>query len=231
MSFYDVARAMLRRWYLLLLALLMSGGLWHVWAEDGGVFTTSTVVAFTLPARATLLPESGAEDDSVIAFAGVVANEINGGRPAPRYASRDAPLYGVGVRRGVIVGLPNIGGQWASSFARAEIEVKIVGRSYQEVRDRQTALIERVFEITRDQQSAAASRERIRASVAPLTSGIQEIQATRSSRLLALGALGFAGLLVSGWTTIRLDRLADARRSRKAARAGRRHDEMKVDGV
>lgn len=231
MSFYDVAGAMIRRWYVALVALGLAVGLWQVWAADSGCFTTSTVVTFTLPMRATLLPESGAEDESVIAFAGVVANEINAGRPAPRYASRDAPLYGVGVRRGVIVGLPDSGGQWASAFARAEIEIQIVGRSYEEVRERQTALLRRVFQITRDQQSAAGSNERIRASVVPLTSGIQEVRATRSSQILALGALVVCALLGAGWLSVSLERWRDSRKVKKTTSVVTEANETKLDRV
>ncbi len=205
MTFRDIVAAMLRRWYLPLIALVLASGVWLLWARDGGCFTTSTVVSFTLPSRATLLPESGVDDESVIAFAGVVAQEINGGRPAPRYASRDAPLYGVGVRRGVLVGLPDSGGQWSSSFARAEIEIQIVGRTAEEVRVQQRSLLDRVFEIARKQQQDAPPSQRISASVVPLTSGIQEISATRSSQLLALVSLSFAALVVGGWAAVRLD--------------------------
>lgn len=205
MTFRDIAAAMLRRWYSPLIALMVAGGVWFLWARDGGCFTTSTVVSFTLPSRATLLPESGTDDESVIAFAGVVAQEINGTRPAPRYASRDAPLYGVGVRDGVLVGLPNSGGQWARSFARAEIEIQIVARTSEEVQVRQRDLLARVFQIARDQQRSASPKQRIRASVVPLTSGIQEISATRSSQLLALVALCSAALVVAGWAAVRFD--------------------------
>ena len=132
MTFWDVAATVARRWYVTLIALCLAVAMWLVWARDGGCFTTSTIVSFTLPSRTSLLPESGAFDESVIAFAGVVAHEINGGHPAPRYASSDAPLYGVGVRKGVLVGLPDSGGQWTTSFTKAEIEIQIVARTYEE---------------------------------------------------------------------------------------------------
>lgn len=218
MTFRDIVAAMLRRWYLPLIALVIAGGGWFLWARDGGCFTTSTVVSFTLPSRASLLPESGADDESVIAFAGVVAQEINGTRPAPRYASRDAPLYGVGVRQGVLVGLPNSGGQWARSFARAEIEIQIVARTPDEVQVRQRSLLARVFQITRDQQRSASPKQRIRASVVPLTSGIQEISATRSSQLLALVALCSAALVVGGWAAVRVDGWVNGSRQSGAAK-------------
>lgn len=206
MTFWDVAATMARRWYVTLVSLCLAVTMWLVLARDGGCFTTSTIVSFTLPSRTTLLPESGAFDESVIAFAGVVAHEINGGHPAPRYASSDAPLYGVGVRKGVLVGLPDSGGQWTTSFTKAEIEIQIVARTYDEVKQTQDRLLRRVMQITRDQQRTASSNHRIGASVMPLTSTIREVAATRSSQLLALVALAIAAIIVGGWATLQLDR-------------------------
>ncbi len=219
MTLHDIVATMLRRWYLPVIAVSLACGMWVLLARDGGCFTTSTVVSFTLPSRATLLPESGVDDESVIAFAGVVAQEINGTRPAPRYASRDAPLYGVGVRQGVLVGLPNSGGQWVRSFARAEIEIQIVDRTAEEVETRQRNLLDRVFQITRDQQRSASPKQRIRASVVPLTAGIQEISATRSSQLLALVALCSSALIVGGWAAVRLDGWIVSSRMTRAAKS------------
>ena len=230
MSFYGIVRVMLRQWYVVIAVLAVAAVVGNRWVIDGGCFTTSTVVTFTLPSRATLLPDSGAEDESLIAFAGVIANEINQGRPAPRYASREAPLYGVGVRDGVIVGLPDSGGQWSNSFTRAELEIQIVGRSYEEVHDRQTVLVRRVFEITRDQQRTAPAKQRIQASLVPLTSGIQEVSVTRSSRLVALVALGMSALLVGGWLAVHLDRwIFRAPRRRMATTSHNQNDTTMMD--
>lgn len=205
-GFYNIVAAMLRRWYVPMLAVTLACGLWVALGRDGGGYTTSTVVAFTLPSRVTLLPESGAEDSNVIAFAGLVANEINAGRPAPVYASRDAPLYGVGVRQGVLVGLPNSGGQWTSSYSRAEIEIQIVGRTYEEVRDRQAELLDLVFRISNDQQANSPLGGRIRATIVPLTPEIEEISPTASSRLVALAALLMSAMLLSGGISAWLER-------------------------
>lgn len=217
MTFWDAAATVVRRWYITLLCLCLAAITWLTWARDGGCFTTSTIVSFTLPSRSTLLPESGAFDESVIAFAGVVAHEINGGHPAPRYASSDAPLYGVGVRNGVLVGLPDSGGQWTTSFTKAEIEIQIVARTYEDVKETQDRLLGRVMQITRDQQRNASSDHRIGASVMPLTATIREITATRSSQLLALVALCLAAVFVGGWATLELDRRLAARRDRGAS--------------
>lgn len=222
MTLRELLHALLRRWYLPLTALLMAGAVGFTWLQSGGCYTTTTVVAFTLPSRATLLPQSGLDDVNVIAFAGVVAQEINGGRPIARYASREAPLYGVGVRQGLLVALPDSGSQWASSFARAEIEIQIVGRTHDEVAALQQDLLDRVFLLAAGQQASSAADQRIQASIAPLTTSIQQVTATRLGQLIALVALATAALIVGGWAAVRLDR----RMRRRAAAARRRNDEQ-----
>ncbi|MDN6812191.1 MAG: hypothetical protein L0L73_10440, partial [Acidipropionibacterium jensenii] len=93
MSFLTVAGVMVRRWYVVLVAVLCASLIGYLWMRDGGCYSAATTVSFTLPARAALLPDSGRDDASVIAFAGSVAGEINNGREPATYASNDAPLY------------------------------------------------------------------------------------------------------------------------------------------
>lgn len=219
MTFWDIAAALARRWYVMLVAFAVATTLWIAWARDGGSYTTSTIVSFTLPSRTSLMPESGAFDESVIAFAGVVANEINSGHPVPRYASSDAPLYGVGVRDGVLVGLPDSGGQWTSHYTKAEIEIQIVARTFDAVKETQSRLLARVFEITEEQQRNSSSKHRIGASVMPLSMTIREISATRSSQMLALLALAGAALLVGGWAALEFDRRLEARQRARSAQS------------
>ena len=225
-GFYHIVGAMLRRWYIPLFSVMAAGGLWFSLMQDGGCYTSSTVVTFSLDARAVLLPDSGLEDSNVIAFAGMVANEINEGRPAPPYASREAPLYGVGVRRGEIVGLPNSGGQWTNYYPRAEIEIQIVGRTLPEVRKRQIVLLNRAFGITRREQLVNSPKEgSIRAAVLPMTADIQKITPSRTSQLVALAALLLSAILLSGGACAWLD----ARRSTMDAVAPMRGNESDGD--
>lgn len=206
-GFYNIVAAMARRWYVSLVAVLVAIGGWALLMEDGGCFTTSTVVTFSLDSRAIILPDSGLEDSNVIAFAGMVANEINEGRAAPPYASREAPLYGVGVRHGAIVGLPNLGGQWTRYYPRAEIEIQIVGRTQEEVRERQVELVDRALQISRQVQQANSPIEgRIHAAVLPMTGDIQEITPSRLSRVVALAALLMSATLLSGGVSAQLER-------------------------
>src|SRR5580765_99241 len=213
-----MAVATVHRWYVLVTVLVCAVALMGYLLRDGGCFTTKTVVTFTLPATSSLQWDNGTTDESVIAFASAVANEINAGQTAPRYAAADAPFYGAGVRQGVLVGLPNNGGQWSTSFAYAIIEIQIVGRTYAWVEQQQQRLLSRIEETTRAQQRGAAPRQRITATVEPLTSRILEITPTRSSKLTAYAAITIAALMVGCWGAVTLDTFAARRAVRKADR-------------
>lgn len=217
MSLYDVVGIMARRWYVTLTLLLLAAAGWVALARDAGTFTTNTVMVFTRHSQAALLPDSGFLDENLIAFAGLVANEINAGRPAPRYAYRDAPLYGVGVRDGMIVSVPDNGGQWTTSFTQATIEIQIVGRDAAAVRDRQQTAVARVFEITASQQVAVPHERRITVVVMPLTTEISAVTPTRTGRIAAAGALAVSALMLGGGGSIVLDRRLGSRHPKQTA--------------
>jgi hypothetical protein len=207
-SFQSVLMTMLRRWYVVVVAMLCAGCLGIYWMKDAGCYSTATTVSFTLPKRPALLPESGRNDENVIAFAGAVAMEINHGRKPASYASNDAPLYGVGVRQGVLVAMPNLGGQWSAMYSRADIEVQIVGRSREWVETTQQEIIKKVFEVSKNRQSSAytSPQSYITANIIPLTTGVQHVSVGRAAQMLAFAALFFAALLVGGTAAVILDR-------------------------
>ncbi|UUT34493.1 hypothetical protein [Microbacterium elymi] len=176
--------------------------------RGGGSFYTKTTITFTLPTRSTLIPGSGTDDSSVIAFASAVATEINRGKPVPTYSSADAPYYGAGVRQGVMVSLRNAGNQWMASFPTATIDIQIVGATRDWVAGMQQSILDNILGVARAQQSASltAPSDRITASVEPLTTQIIEISSSRSTQLLAAAALALAGLIAGGWAAIAVDR-------------------------
>lgn len=216
MSFLTIAGVMVRRWYVVLVAVLCASSVGYVWMRDGGCYSAATTVSFTLPARAALLPDSGRDDASVIAFAGSVAGEINNGREPATYASNDAPLYGVGVRQGVLVAIPNTGGQWSAMFSRADIEIQTVGRTREWVERTQRETIQKVFEVSRQRQGAAYTdpQKYITPTVMPLTGGIQQVTVGRLYQMMAFAALMAAALLAGGWGAVIVDRGLAGRRPR-----------------
>lgn len=199
-----------RRWYVVLATLLIAATMTAWFESSGGTYSTRTVVRFVLTEHATLLPDNGNQDEDIIGFASLVAAEVNGGRPAGGYARADAPFYGAGVREGIMVSLPNIGGQWQANYSQADIELHIVGQTRSWVEDRQRELTERVQSQARELQDhvGAAPDMRITTSIAPLTMRIEYVSPTRSSRLAAYAAMAAAAALVAGWLSVSVDRAA-----------------------
>lgn len=217
MSFREVLAAILRRWYVVAAVLIAAGVITFQMIRTGGLYTTRTVVLFiNIGAdQFSIGPDNGTANDNVIAFAGAVANDLNNGRPVTRYAHVDAPLYGAGMREGVFVGLPDDGGQWMTSYTRAELEIEIVGRSREYVEETRRELLGKVYVRARDLEGARfyhPGQQHIRTEITPLSLTIDHVQATRSEAAMAIAAMGLAGLIVGGWLAVRLDLALGGRR-------------------
>lgn len=217
MTVRDVLGAVTRRFYVVIAIAVAFAALTQALARDGGSYYSNTTVTFTLPMRSTLLPGSGTTDSSVIAFAGAVATEVNGGAPVFSYSTADAPTYGAGVREGVVVGLRNDGNQWMAIFPSATIDIRIVGRTASWVAAQQSAVIEKVLAVTEGQQTAtaAAPADQITARVGPLSTEIFHASASRSAQIMAIVAMALASLLVGIPTAVGLDRML--RRGRRVS--------------
>jgi hypothetical protein len=220
MTAYDVARAVARRWYITVISLLCATGFALVLLHNSGLYSTRTVVQFIRlqPSQVAIGPANGTEDENFISFAGAVASEVNNGRPISRYAWEDAPLYGAGVRKGILVGLPDAGGQWLTSFNRAEIEVQVVGPTQEWVEDRQRLLMQKIADSSRELQGPIYKDQgqRIRTVIAPLTSTVDHIEASRSQQAAAVLLMLIAGLIVGGWVSVRVDLTISERAVRRA---------------
>lgn len=218
MTFRDVVGALGRRWYVVAAVLVLAALAGVLMLRDGGVYSTKTVVSFTLPAASTLEPDNGTNDTSVIAFAGAVATDINKGEPTPSYSSGDAPFYGAGVRQGVLVSLRDDGSQWAPSYGSAIIDIQIVGRTQDWVAQQQSDILAQIDALVDAQLGAqAAADERITAHVEPLTTRIDHITSSRSTQIAAFGALATAALLAGGWGAVTVDRWARRPRRQTAS--------------
>lgn len=218
MTVRDVLGATGRRWYAFLVVLVAFAALAVVLERDGGAFYTNSTITFTLPERPTLLPDSGTNDLSVIAFASAVAVSVNEGKPVATYSSAQAPYYGAGVRQGVSVSLRNDGSQWISSYPNATIDAQIVGPTYEWVAERQEAILTDIMSVTRGQQAANATAEtdQITAVIAPLSTEIVHVTASRSTQMLAFSAIALAGIATATTVSVVIDRLV--RRSRRRTR-------------
>lgn len=219
MTFRSVVFTALRRWYVLLVSLLAVVGYTSILMQDSGLYSTRTVVyfAYIQPNMVSIGPYNGTENEGLIAFAGAVASEINNGRPVSRYAWDDAPLYGAGMRQGVLVGLADTGGQWMTSYNRAEIEIQIVGQSHDWVEETQSSLLSKVFEQAQALQGTNYDdpRRRVTAEVSPLSSTIEHITVSSLEKIAAIAASGTAAIILGVWGALLMDRVAAARTQRR----------------
>jgi hypothetical protein len=207
MTVREILTAMLRRWYIPVTVLACAALATVLLARDGGIYSTRTVVSFTLSPATSLTPDNGSENTSVVAFAGAVVSAIHNGRPPAPYSMAEAPYYGAGVREGVRVDLVDSGNQWVSSFSRSDIEIRIVGRSLDWVTAQQDQMVDLVLGFADAEQAALLipEEDRITATVAPITTEIEHIHSSQDLQIVAAVAMLAAALLVSAWLSITLD--------------------------
>ncbi|MET1015375.1 MAG: hypothetical protein ABWX76_01070, partial [Leifsonia flava] len=162
----------------------------------------------------SLTQNNGAEDQSVIAFAGTVVAETNNGRPPNGYSMSDAPYYGAGIREGVLVELTNSGNQWVSTVNKAEIEVDIAGRTREWVESQQDELVGRVLSIADSLQEVVpvSPQNRMSVSVVPLTTQIDHIAPSSRTQFVAIAAMLAVAILTAAWGSVTVDRVLAKRR-------------------
>lgn len=189
---------MRRRWIIVALVAVVTIAAGCQLLSSSGLYTARTMIAFTVPTGAAL-DEGGSAEPGIITFAATVAGDVDQNTTRVRYSDADARPYGVGVRKGVFVGVPDVGGQWSVSYRSAEVAIDIVGPTREWVRQQQKLAIDRVFAAADAQQKAIGIGvdARVQYEVEPLSMDIERVAPGRGVQLLALIALGTAGTILS----------------------------------
>lgn len=215
----ELLRTLRRGWAIVLLVVLATGALGAHLLMSTGVYTSRIEVAFTLPDSVDLT-DDGSTEPGIITFAATVAQEANGRIASPRYADADARAYGAGVRQGVFIRVPDVGGQWTVAYRRAVVDIDVVGPSEQWVHEQQDEALERVLSAADAQQDAIgiASSSRLIYSVEPFSDQIEHVAPGRTTEVIALAALAMAGLMVAIFAATRWDRWRTVRRVRERSR-------------
>ncbi|MET0887413.1 MAG: hypothetical protein ABWX92_13285 [Mycetocola sp.] len=163
--------------------------------QDRSVFWTRAEVVF-LPPQNEYYPNAlQASSESVIITAGAVAKRVLGPNQAPKYASTDATLVGVGVRNGWSISLPDTGGQWSFSFDSQVLTIEAVGPSREFVLDTVADVRQRVSDTLEALQAAqsVAPESRISLRASPEQPVVYGVGGSRPRALVMTWALG--GLL------------------------------------
>ena len=218
MTVLDVLGLIARRWYIVVLGLLVTVAIGLSLERTTGVYWARADVLF-------LADESSAggnplqnQTDSVIHFASVVQQSIGKNSVQLKLSSPNATLQGSGTREGYVARLSDAGGQWASNFNRAVIEVEVVDSSPEEVRRVLDEVLGRISDATEQVQREAGVDPAafITVDTADDDVSIGYMGSTRGSRIRGLAAVA----LVGGTLTLVAAAAFDRARLRRSSRRG-----------
>ncbi|WP_372593085.1 hypothetical protein [Actinotalea sp.] len=158
MTIWDTLQALVRRWYVLLLALAVAAGGSYLAKQASGVYWSRAEVTFLAPSSAINPNTLKVRSSDLIITAGLVARQINGNAMWNKMADPAATIVGEGVLDGWAVRLPDYGGQWSTVYSRQVLDVQVVGPTIEDVRARQLELLDRIdAELAAFQEGVAAS--------------------------------------------------------------------------
>lgn len=187
-----------RQWGVLLAVLGAGVVASALLVSTAGLYTTRTLITFSLPGAA-VLDATPSEEPGIISFAVVVADTADLNDRPLHYAGADARPYGIGVRQGVFITVPDAGGQWSVWHRTATVAIDVVGPSLQWVEMEQQAAILRVERVAAAQQRmiGVPVQFRVVPNVEELSAHVEHVYPSPLSVVLALAALGGATALVA----------------------------------
>ncbi|WP_194291344.1 hypothetical protein [Cumulibacter manganitolerans] len=144
MTFWELTRALLRFWVVLVLGAAITAGAGLLVIRTPAVYYCRAELVFLAP-TSTLYPNAlRTQSEDLIDTAGVVAKRVSGPDKVTKFASPDVTLVGMGIRDGWSLRLPDTGGQWATNFATQVLLLDIVGPTAEVVQKRQNQITGRV---------------------------------------------------------------------------------------
>jgi hypothetical protein len=215
MTTADVLALVRRRWYVVLLALLVTVLALQAVRDARPVYWAEAEVTLLSPPAPGGPNELTTSTQGLVAMAGLVVADVQAGEAQPA-VSDSVDLPGLGVRDGWNVRLPNVGGQWEPNFDRPVVDVQVVAATPSEASARLAGLVADVQRALDDRQAAdgVPPVARIRtASVEHVQ--VVRVDGSRSRAAVMVLLLGLAGSVVAA-------QLVDAalRRRRRADAAG-----------
>jgi hypothetical protein len=201
MTTADVLALLWRRWYVVLLGLLVTVFAVQDVRQIEPVYWSQAEVTLVGPRDPDGPNELTGTTKSLIAMAGLVVADVEG-EDAPPAVSDRVDLPGLGIRDGWEVRLPNAGGQWEPDFNRPVVDAQVVASSPQEAAARLTALVARVRATLESRQAddGIPSHSRIRTSVSlddVRVVGLSGSTTRASAMVLLLGLAASVGLAMA----------------------------------
>lgn len=205
----DASRIIMRRWYVAAVCLLLLATC-AVVAKSPTVYWTQTDVRLVFSGTTPTNPLFQTSD-SIIATAGLLVSEYNSANRSPRLSSDDVTIVDAGIENGILVRLPDAGGQWATNFNEPRIDVQVSGSDPEEVRSRTTQVVAQITGLlaTRQASAGVASAELIQALPSP---GTPVVAMTHGSRTRGLAAIVLIGIGLTFGLTLFVDQVFASRK-------------------
>lgn len=217
MTTIQVLSIMRRRWYVVILGLVLLAAAVHITASRPGVYWSQADVVILAPKSERYPNTIEQSSQSLVAMAGLVERDVNRGRTTTATSSAGVSLAGEGVRDGDAIKLPNGGGQWATNFDRPVLDIQVVGPDRAAVEAHMSSRVEDVIQALDARQDSLHVPEvtRITASVTPST---PQVFYLNGSPLKAVGAILLLGAGLIPTAAVLVDRLLNHSRSRRRRR-------------
>ena len=227
---WDILRACLRRWPIVLLGLVLTAGGFVQVMKTTGVYWAQSEVVFLSPQSARYPNSLQSASNSLVELAGLIEREVNDGRQLASTASSEVTIIGQGITEGSEVALPNAGGQWTYYFNRPVLDVQAAGASPDEVTALMNSAFDRISSSLDGKQQAAgvAGENLVTLDRSPREIKVQFAQGDRQRAAAAELAIGFALMLTAVVLVDSGLRRRTRRKRSKAAESSAEHVETPV---
>lgn len=202
MTLWDLLRAIVGRWPVLLVGMLCTAALGYLLTRGGVVYMSQAQVVFLAPSSARYPNSLSTESEGLIITAGAVAKRVVGPAKQLRYADPSVDIVGTpGPDRGYWIRLPNAGGQWGTDYQDRLLLVDSAGRTPREAEVfLQDAIGKIETQLDTMQRNAGVARVNyITVTVSPESPAVREIKGSRvraGGMSLALGGFGTVSAVV-----------------------------------
>lgn len=218
MTIVEFLRLLVRRWYIVLFGLALTGlGAVHFSQEKTLYSATTTVNVLVPDVKKERIMGYGSAD--AINVANVLAARVNGGVPKPVSANPDVKLSAAGIERGVHATVRNEGGQWRSQVSEPIVQVQVVDPDKAQVLLRMNEEVARIgTELKKlEDGMGVPATSRIQLEVNPAVPNIDQETTYPSRAMAGYGLFGLGATLVAAYW---FDRLIGTLRTRRTRRSG-----------
>ena len=194
MTSRELLRLVLRRWYLLIAGVALTGVVIWPAAHQPGVYWAQVDVVILPPTDESFPNKLEDPEVNLTALAGVVVADFNRGSLPLLTASADTTLYGEGKRDAIEVRMPNMGNQWTPLYTTPTIDLQVVGGDEESVRENVVATVGELRDLlaVRQQTLGVVSSARATMLASPNEPSVQHVTGSRARVAAAGGTAGIA---------------------------------------